>query len=55
MQKKYSPKTVYFSAYAKLPEEIFSAYYYKGMDIGLVIDAKTGEVIDASFTIYLDK
>lgn len=55
MQKKYNDQTVYFSAYAKLPEEMPSAYCYKGIDIGLVIDTQTGKVVDASFTLITEE
>lgn len=49
--QKYSDKSIYLSAHAKLPADMPSGEVYKALDIGLVINFKTGEVEDASITL----
>ncbi len=52
---KYSESTIYVSAYAKLPTEMPSAELYKSLDMGLVIDKDTGEILDASITLVTEE
>lgn len=48
---KYSDKSVYFSAHAKLPSDMPSGEVYKAVDVGLIINSKTGEIEDAAITL----
>ncbi len=49
--QKYSDGSIYLSAYAKLPADMPSGEVYKALDIGLVVNYRTGEVEDASVTL----
>ena len=49
--KKYSSKSIYLSAHAKLPSDMPSGEVYKAVDIGLIINPKAGEIEDASITL----
>lgn len=53
--KQYSEKSIYLSAYAKLPSDMPSGEMYKAVDIGLIIDPDTGEIEDASVTLLTDE
>lgn len=53
--KDYSENSIYLSAYAKLPSEMPSAEMYKALDIGFVIDLKTGMIEDVSITLLTDE
>lgn len=47
----YSDNSVYFSASSKLPSSIPSGQVYESLNIGLVIDTKTGVIEDVSVTL----
>jgi len=49
--KNYSYETVYISSYVRLPENIPSALYNGHIDIGLIINYKTGIIEDNSCTL----
>lgn len=49
--KNYSDETVYISSYIRLPENIPSALYNGHLDIGLIINYKTGVIEDNSCTL----
>ncbi len=49
--KNYSDETVYISSYVRLPENIPSALYNGHIDIGLVINYKTGIIEDNGCTL----
>lgn len=49
--KKYSESCHYISACAKLPEDFPSGEVYKYVDVGLVIDFDSMEIIDGSITL----
>ena len=49
--KIYTESSIYLSAHAKLPSDMPSAEVYKSLDIGLIINSKTGEIEDASITL----
>lgn len=51
----YSKNTVYFSSYAKLPQEIPSSFYNKNLDIGLIINYETGIIEGLSCTLITDE
>jgi len=51
---KYSKATVYFSSYAKLPEELPSAHYNRNLDIGLIINFQTGDIEGLSCTLITE-
>lgn len=48
---RYSNETVYISSYVRLPENIPSAHYNGQIDIGLIINYKTGIIEDNSCTL----
>lgn len=50
-KKKYSDDTIYISSYVRLPENIPSALYNGQVDIGLIINYKTGIIEDNSCTL----
>ena len=49
--KIYTESSIYLSAHAKLPSDMPSGEVYKSLDIGLIINSKTGEIEDASITL----
>lgn len=49
--KYYDEDTVYFISYAKLPTEIPAAALHKVVGIGLIINIKTGRIVDVSCTL----
>ncbi|SDJ88786.1 DUF3870 domain-containing protein [Natronincola ferrireducens] len=49
--KYYDDDTVYFISYAKLPTEISAAALHKVVGIGLIINIKTGRIVDVSCTL----
>lgn len=53
--EKYRETSIYISAYAKLPTEMPSAELYKSLDMGLVIDSQTGEILDAAITLVTEE
>lgn len=53
--KQYSENTLYISAHAKLPSDMPSGEVYKAVDIGLVINPKTGEIEDMSVTLLTNE
>ncbi len=53
--KEYSCDSVYFSATAKLPSDMPSGEMYKAVDIGLVINPKSGLIEDTSITLLTDE
>lgn len=52
--KRYSNETVYISSYVRLPENIPSALYNGHIDIGLIINYKTGVIEDNSNTLLTE-
>ena len=46
-----SDNSIYISAYAKLPADMPSGEVYKAVDVGLIINRKSGEIEDASITL----
>jgi len=53
--KRYSESCVYFSSYAKLPADMPSGEIYKSLDVGLIINADSGEIEDASITLLTEE
>lgn len=51
---KYSDDSVYFSASSKLPLGIPSGEIYETLNVGLVINKKTGLIEDTSITLLSD-
>lgn len=51
---KYSDDSVYFSASSKLPMGIPSGEVYECLNVGLVINKKTGIIEDTSITLLSD-
>ncbi|WP_432407196.1 DUF3870 domain-containing protein [Wukongibacter sp. M2B1] len=51
MDKVYNDDTVYFISYSKLPSTISAAKLVSVVGIGLVIDIKTGLIVDTSCTL----
>ncbi|MCC5909666.1 MAG: DUF3870 domain-containing protein [Clostridiaceae bacterium] len=49
--KYYEEDTVYFISYAKLPSEIPAAALHKVVGVGVIINNKTGRIIDVSCTL----
>lgn len=51
---KLAKEIIYVSSFAKLPAGIPSESVYKVLDIGLVINTKTGVIENASVTLLTD-
>lgn len=51
MDKVYKDDTVYFISYSKLPSTISAAKLVSVVGVGLVIDIKTGIIVDTSCTL----
>ncbi len=47
----YSKDTVYFSGSARLPSTIPSGGMYELINVGMMIDTKTGQIVDVSATL----
>lgn len=48
-----SPENIFVSGYAKLPRGITSAELYGIIGVGLLINKKTGEILDAEASLVL--
>jgi hypothetical protein len=50
----YQEDTIYFSSYAKLPQETSAAYVHKVVGVGFLINTKTGIIEDMMVTLISD-
>ncbi|MCR1899574.1 DUF3870 domain-containing protein [Irregularibacter muris] len=53
--RKYSEDSVYFSTTSKLPSGAPSEQVYHALDIGLIINSKTGVIEDISATLLTEE
>lgn len=51
---KFDKETIYVSSFSKLPIGIPSESVYKSLDVGLLINTKTGIIENASVTLLTD-
>lgn len=49
-----SPENIFVSGYAKLPKGITATELYSVIAVGLLINKKTGEILDAEASLVLD-
>lgn len=52
--RDFSPDTVYFVSYSKLPDDISATYVHKVVGVGFLINTKTGIIEDAMVTLISD-